>query len=574
MDNKISKQIKNIISSSELYTDFIFDDTIGVVLYDRKSETVVFANKTALNMLRVTTSKEKTSLSEFLDDNELEVISGNKSVNLVMYGQSIDVRKLKTSHEKYSWLILQDNSEQYRVRHLLKVADELNSKFRNSLNSYSEDSLMITDKDGIFRFVGKDIYETCGVSREYILNKSVYELEAEKLFYPSVSARVLREKKSQVVIQNTAKGKEVISLGIPTFDDVGELKEVISVTTDCSPLLDLGKALAKDGHLMHDKIEAPDEIEDIITCDDKMYQVESLIRLIAPTDSLVMISGETGTGKELIARSIYNLSDRRKMPFVAVNCGAVSESIIESELFGYEPGSFTGASSVGKIGLIEAANGGTLFLDEVGDLPVSQQVKLLRMLQEKTIMRVGSTEEVPVDVRVIAATNIKLEEAVAEGRFREDLYYRLNVVPINIPPLRERREDIVLLVKAFLKEYNLKHGKNKIIAKDVMQLLKDYSWPGNVRELRNTVERLVLTTREEKITSDMLPAKFTKSSKEGKSCITVNEIITISEAFEEVEKQLIGLAMKQYTTMTEIAQALDVNQSTISRKIAKYGLKV
>ena len=229
---------------------------------------------------------------------------------------------------------------------------------------------------------------------------------------------------------------------------------------------------------------------------------------------------------------------------------------------------------MGKIGLIEAANGGTLFLDEVGDLPVSQQVKLLRMLQEKTIMRVGSTEEVPVDVRVIAATNIKLEEAVAEGRFREDLYYRLNVVPINIPPLRERREDIVLLVKAFLKEYNLKHGKNKIIAKDVMQLLKDYSWPGNVRELRNTVERLVLTTREEKITSDMLPAKFTKSSKEGKSCITVNEIITISEAFEEVEKQLIGLAMKQYTTMTEIAQALDVNQSTISRKIAKYGLKV
>ena len=148
MDNKISKQIKNIISSSELYTDFIFDDTIGVVLYDRKSETVVFANKTALNMLRVTTSKEKTSLSEFLDDNELEVIRGNKSVNLVMYGQSIDVRKLKTSHEKYSWLILQDNSEQYRVRHLLKVADELNSKFRNSLNSYSEDSLMITDKDG------------------------------------------------------------------------------------------------------------------------------------------------------------------------------------------------------------------------------------------------------------------------------------------------------------------------------------------------------------------------------------------------------------------------------------------
>ena len=325
---------------------------------------------------------------------------------------------------------------------------------------------------------------------------------------------------------------------------------------------------------MHVKIEAPDEIEDIITCDDKMYQVESLIRLIAPTDSLVMISGETGTGKELIARSIYNLSDRRKMPFVAVNCGAVSESIIESELFGYEPGSFTGASSVGKIGLIEAANRGTLFLDEVGDLPVSQQVKLLRMLQEKTIMRVGSTEEVPVDVRVIAATNIKLEEAVAEGRFREDLYYRLNVVPINIPPLRERREDIVLLVKAFLKEYNLKHSKNKIIAKDVMQLLKDYSWPGNVRELRNTVERLVLTTREEKITSDMLPAKFTKSSKEGKSCITVNEIITISEAFEEVEKQLIGLAMKQYTTMTEIAQALDVNQSTISRKIAKYGLKV
>ena len=312
--------------------------------------------------------------------------------------------------------------------------------------------------------------------------------------------------------------------------------------------------------------------DDIVTSCPKMMQSIELAKRISAKESSVLIVGETGTGKELFAQSIHSYGAKNNRPFVAINCAAIPNNLLESILFGVAKGAYTGA--VEKRGLLEESSGGTIYLDELNSLDPILQVKLLRAIESKKIRRVGGDREIDINPRVISSLNVAPKELIACGQLKPDLYYRLAVITINIPPLRERREDIVLLVKAFLKEYNLKHGKNKIIAKDVMQLLKDYSWPGNVRELRNTVERLVLTTREEKITSDMLPAKFTKSSKEGKSCITVNEIITISEAFEEVEKQLIGLAMKQYTTMTEIAQALDVNQSTISRKIAKYGLKV
>ncbi|HEY0907488.1 MAG TPA: sigma-54 dependent transcriptional regulator [Methylophilus sp.] len=230
----------------------------------------------------------------------------------------------------------------------------------------------------------------------------------------------------------------------------------------------------------------------LIFADDRSKQLLSLIEKVAPSDATALVKGETGTGKELVARHIHNLSPRRSGPFAAINCGAFSETLVESELFGYERGAFTGAVGAKK-GWFETANGGTLFLDEIGDLPLSTQVKLLRVLQEREVIPIGSRKPVPIDVRLIAATNVNLVEAVNAGRFREDLYYRIKVVPIEIPPLRERRGDVLPLVEHFLEVYrNRLHTSKPQLGADTIKVLNDYPWPGNIRELENVIHRALL----------------------------------------------------------------------------------
>ena len=256
-----------------------------------------------------------------------------------------------------------------------------------------------------------------------------------------------------------------------------------------------------------------------------------------------------------------------------MSCGSLSPNIVESELFGYEAGSFTGASREGKMGLLEAANGGTVFLDEIGELPLDQQVKLLHVLQEKSIVRVGGTKQIPLDIRVVAATNRDLKEQIECGQFREDLYYRLNVVSIKIPALSERREDVPLLVKYFTKKFNRQHGKNKVMSKSVIKLLSDYEWPGNIRELENSIENLIVTSPSNYIDIEALPEHLTRAEETCGAAVCVKEIAPLAEIIEEAERQLLTLAKGQHRTTSEIAKALKVNQSTISRKINGYGIK-
>ena len=309
-----------------------------------------------------------------------------------------------------------------------------------------------------------------------------------------------------------------------------------------------------------------------------MSKIVSMLYKIAVVDSTVLITGESGVGKEVIANEIHQLSFRKDQPLIKINCAAIPESLLESELFGYEQGAFTGATKHGKAGLFELANEGTLFLDEIGDMPLSLQAKLLRVLQEGEIMRIGGQKPIKINVRIIAATNQDLPAKIEKKEFREDLYYRLNVIPIDIPPLRKRREDIVPLIQYFLKIFSESFHVKKTFSKRVTDVLEKYDWPGNVRELKNVVERMIVTSDSKEIGIDNIP-KYILDSIETpyhpshqRSAIEIHEIMPLKQAVAQVESQLISMVAQESSNLYEIAKRLGVNQSTISRKMQKYGL--
>ena len=300
-----------------------------------------------------------------------------------------------------------------------------------------------------------------------------------------------------------------------------------------------------------------------------MRRVVSLVQKVAKVDSNILIMGETGVGKEMAARSVHNCSRRMDGPFIKLNCGAIPEHLLESELFGYESGAFTGAKKEGKIGLIELADCGTLLLDEVADLPITMQVKLLRVLEERLVMRVGGTKSKKVDFRLIAATNKNLEQMVKKQKFREDLFYRLNVIPVVIPPLRERKEDIIPFILFFLDKFNKKYDMAKEISPEVIQSLLKYEWPGNIRELENTIERLMVTTDSNIIQIEEMKQNtginIVGSFEDEKSSKALGTVL------EETERNLIYQAFRNCKTTREMADVLGISQSAVVRKIKKYG---
>ncbi|SHE55686.1 Transcriptional regulator containing PAS, AAA-type ATPase, and DNA-binding Fis domains [Tissierella praeacuta DSM 18095] len=317
--------------------------------------------------------------------------------------------------------------------------------------------------------------------------------------------------------------------------------------------------------------------KDILGNSPKMLEVKSIAKNIAPSESTVLLRGESGTGKELFARAIHYESDRNKAPFIAINCASIPDNLLESELFGYEEGAFTGAKKEGKMGKFELANGGTLFLDEIGDLPIHLQPKLLRVLQEQSFMRVGGKELINISFRLIAATNRNLEEMVYNGEFREDLYYRLNVIPIIIPPLRERQEDIELLSENLLNKNCLKLEKEKkFYSKEIKEAFHKYHWPGNIRELENTVEYLVNMAKEEEISYDALPMNV-KDYLCNEKCIGCSHEKTLKDMVDKYEKDILERYLKEYGSSTKdkelIAEILDINLSTLYRKLTKYNLQ-
>ncbi len=329
------------------------------------------------------------------------------------------------------------------------------------------------------------------------------------------------------------------------------------------------RRLSLENRQLRESLVVKGRFEQMIGQSLAMKRVFEMVDIVAGSDVTILIMGGSGTGKDLVARAIHQRGPRSAGPFVTLNCGALPESLFESELFGYEKGAFTGATGT-KPGRFELADGGILFLDEVGEMSLKSQVDFLRVLETKEFRRLGGTKLIRVDVRVIAATNRNLQKAVEEGSFREDLYYRLNVIPIHLPALREHQEDIPVLMEAFLKEFSQTHQKDdKEISSEAQRLMVNYSWPGNVRELKNVIERLVVVVKEKKILPEHLPPEIQASKDEQK-----NMLIPLNKPLKEIEKEVIERILKEVTSHREkAAKILGISPRTLHYKIKEYGIK-
>lgn len=329
----------------------------------------------------------------------------------------------------------------------------------------------------------------------------------------------------------------------------------------------------KSGDTYASRSKTPD-YSSIVISDKAMFEINQTLSRIAYFDSTILIQGESGTGKTALARHIHNNSSRRDKPFITVNCGSIPENLIESELFGYASGAFTGANRKGKAGQVELADGGTLFLDEIGLLPFDLQAKFLQLIQEKTYTPVGALQSKRVNVRIISATNLDLKEQVRARKFREDLYYRLRVIELFIPPLRERGDAIEPLIRFFLEKYNMEFGTKKTITSQAISALKEYNWPGNIRELQYVMERIIVTSTTDSITSnDIPPLHDTETSLRQKSRnIVLNDTDDFEEAVAAFEKELLLQAYKAHHSSYKVAHALGITQSKASRLLRKYGI--
>lgn len=473
--------------------------------------------------------------------------------------------------------VLQDIQDLENLTQELAIVKELNEELDAIIES-SFDGLYIADGKGITLRVNKAFEMITGISSEEFLGRDVEDIENTGLVSESVTALALKKREPVTIIQTYEKtGALTLATGNPVFDKNGKLFRVVSNVRDITELDNLKHKLEQmqtlsqhyQNQLRSLRLQYANT-EVVVNAPCMKELLDTTFRM-AQVDSTILVVGESGTGKELIAELIHNNSLRNSEPFIKVNCGAIPDNLLESELFGYEGGAFTGARKEGRHGYLEMANKGTIFLDEIGDLPYNVQVKLLRFLQNKEITRIGGSGPFRVDVRVVAATNRDLLEMVKQKLFREDLYYRLNVVPLNVPPLRDRKEDIPSLVSYFLQRFNRKYHMTKRISPDVVATFIHYDWPGNVRELENLIERLLVVTSGDLISLQSLPDHLIPHE-DSLPKVVVTGILPYKEAVESLEKQLIELAYGQFRTTRQMAAQLQVNASTIVRKAAKYGI--
>jgi len=438
---------------------------------------------------------------------------------------------------------------------------------------HSFDELCIVDSNGIIIYMNATCQKHYGKDPSFFIGYDATRAQDEGLVDHAITPLVMKEKKKVTIVQKTNVGRELLITGNPIFDKDGNILLIIENARDISEIRDLQKRLKETEDLVKryaDKLESlkkeQHSFKGVIIHSTKLKNIIELIERVALTDSSIMILGESGTGKDELAKIIHSLSERNDKPFIKVNCGAIPSTLIESELFGYEGGAFTGSRKSGKSGLMEAAHGGTLFLDEITELPFDTQVKLLQVLQEKQFLKVGGTHPITVDFRLLTATNRNITEVVNAGEFREDLFYRLYVVPIEVPPLRERRDEILPLLQYYLNYFNKKYDDRKSFSLQAVSLLRHHDWPGNIRELKNIVERLAVTSLEEVI-----------SYKSVLSVLGHNEKISyisndkkLSDLMEEFEQDIITQCYQELGSSYKVATQLGISQRTALRKINKY----
>lgn len=454
----------------------------------------------------------------------------------------------------------------------LTVSYEVIKNIENILES-SFDGFYITDGDANTILLNKAYETITGLKREDLIGHNMYELEENKAISKSATLMVLREKTVKTIEQEFETGKRALVSSTPIFDDEGNITMVVTNVRDLSALQLLNSQIEHSKKLTDKYLSEIEAMrlqilgtDELIAHDEKMLETLKLAKRVALVDTTVLVLGETGVGKEEVAKFIHKNSNRKEQIFIKINCGAIPENLIESELFGYEKGAFSGADKNGKLGLFEVANGGTMFLDEIGELPLEMQVRLLRVLQEKEIVRIGGLNPIKIDVRLIAATNRDLEEMVTVGRFRKDLYYRLFVVPITLLPLRERREDILPLAKYFCQELNGKYGWEKKLTGDALSLIYGYKWMGNVRELKNTIERAVVMSDSEWINAEDIQLLNNFEQEKELLIKEATEFPSLKEAVEQLEAELLERAYQRFGNVRAAAKALSIDSSTFVRK--------
>ena len=440
-----------------------------------------------------------------------------------------------------------------------------------------EDEVFITDELGFVTYINPRGEFIMGINAEDYLGTHISEMVRKNILPKSLTQLAIEKRERCVELVDLPTGIKIICSAQPIYDDNGNMIQILSTSKNIDEITDKIEELSKELDSSTEQIKSLQEQvigkNKYIFESPPMQQVQKTLMKVAPSDIAILIEGESGVGKEVIADTIYKLSRRNEKPFVKINCGLIPKDLMESELFGYEPGAFTGALKNGKIGKIEVADGGTVFLDEIGEMELALQVKLLEFLQDRKITRVGGTKRIPVDVRVIAATNRDLAAMVDEGTFRQDLFYRLNVMPIYIPPLRERPGDIVPMVFQFLNKYNQRYGYNRHIDNDVVERMAASPWPGNVLELLHFVERMVVASDNDYIDVAQYEALLGGTDQDlvaaGKAKVMCTELMPLKEAKKELEGKLVKMAYEKFGSSYKAAEFLQVNQSTVSRWLKK-----
>lgn len=466
--------------------------------------------------------------------------------------------------EKTSIPVKPKNPEEllHALNIIIESSKELNQVFENS-----PASLFIADALGKTLRVNKTFVDITGTNRENMFGRNVLDIEKEGTLKPSVCALTLKERCRVSVLQQVNEVKDIVVTGVPIFDEKGEIFRVVTSALLLQDITNLSRYIYS---LKRKNRDREDVSKDLIGESSCMHDILDIVELVKNTSTSIMITGETGVGKGVLAQYIHETSNRNKYNMVEINCGAIPEKLLESELFGYESGAFTGADKKGKPGLIEIANKGTLFLDELSELPFHLQVKLLNFLQKRKITRVGGTVPIEVDVRIISASNRPLPPLVAKGLFRSDLYYRLNVVPIEIKPLRERKEDIIPTALHFIKKYGDKYGKEFNMTEEFKSILLKKQWMGNTRELENYIERRVVIgiEREDLENCSDFHNNEQIADKENSNLELPTE--EVYESLEELEKKMVVAAYDKYRSSYKVAEVLGVSQATAYRKIQKY----
>jgi len=488
-----------------------------------------------------------------------------------------------------------------KINALQQTVEEVNTIIETSYDGFT-----IADGDGVVIRVNKSHERITGSKPENMVGKHVSALVEDGQLDDPVTLKVLSAKKTITMKQKVKNGKQIVVTGTPVFDKNGNIVRVVCNLRDTSEFEDLQNKLAQSEkkrnlykteleHLRRQQLQSGGIFQNSESWSNLLAKVDS----VAEKDVPVLILGETGVGKEVVAKLIHNRGSRRNAPFIKINCSAIPAHLIESELFGYEEGAFTGAKKGGKMGLFEAAGGGTIFLDEIGELTPELQVKMLEVLQDNEIVRVGGRKPVRVDARFVFATNRNLKQMVEQGDFREDLYFRLYVFPIMIPPLRNREDEIEPLAEYFLDKFNEKYGYRKTIHKSLMKKIRDYSWPGNVRELENYIERLVISSAADVIVESLDVEALDVGEADEKGAAQAAqpqggsvgraerdgayagdgggefqelEELALKDALALAEKKLIELALAKGGSMAAAADRLGVDRTTILRKISKYNI--